>query len=154
MSNHPYDKTKEIVRLKQQIIDLKTANKDKYEHIKAMEKEILEYSNLREKYKLLYQENQELKRKYESHDFLYQNEVSKNGALAGKIFEKDLKIQKIEKAIEIIKSKNVNTFYLAYCFNCGGLERYNRHAQKYHIGTLKKEEHELLKEVFRNGNMD
>lgn len=102
MSNHPYDKTKEIVRLKQQIIDLKNANKDKDERIRAMKKEILEYSNLRKKYELLYQENQELKRKYESHDFLYQNEVSKNGALAGKIFEKDLKIKKLEKAIEVI----------------------------------------------------
>lgn len=46
------------------------------------------------------QENQDLKRKYENRDYLYQNEVSKNGALAGKIFEKDLKIQKLEKAIK------------------------------------------------------
>ena len=50
----------------------------------------------------LIKENQELKRKYESHDFLYQNEISKNGTLAGKIFEKDLKIQKLENAIKII----------------------------------------------------
>ena len=53
----------------------------------------------------LEKENQELKRKYESQDFLYQNEVSKNGALVGNIFEKDLKIQKLEKAIEILKDK-------------------------------------------------
>ena len=46
------------------------------------------------------QENQELKRKYENRDYLYQNEVSKNGNLAGKIFEKDLKIQKLEKVIK------------------------------------------------------
>ena len=52
------------------------------------------------------QENQDLKRKYENRDFLYQNEVSKNGNLAGKIFEKDLKIQKLEKAIEILFGEN------------------------------------------------
>lgn len=55
------DKTKEIVRLKQQIIDLKVANKDKYEHIKAMEKEIIKYNYFRKDYKLLYEENKKLK---------------------------------------------------------------------------------------------
>ena len=50
----------------------------------------------------LIKENQELKRKYESHDFLYQNEVSKNGVLAGKIFEKDLKIQKLKEVIKFL----------------------------------------------------
>lgn len=61
-----------------------------------------------------------------------------------------LRIRKDLERLEIIKSKNVDTFYLAYCFNCGGLERYNRHAQKYHIGTLKKQEFSLLKEVLCN----
>lgn len=55
-----------------------------------------------ERLEQLENENQELKHKYESHDFLYQNEASKNGALAGEIFEKDLKIQKLKNVIKFL----------------------------------------------------
>ena len=64
-----------------------------------------------------------------------------------------LKAQEQEKklkALEIIKNKRVDTFYLTYCFNCGGLERYNRHATKHHIGTLKKGEFDLLKGILND----
>lgn len=92
----------------------------------------------------LEKENQELRRKYESHDFLYQNEVSKNGTLAGKIFEKDLIIQKLTKVIEIIKSKKVD---MRYFLECVGVDTYNFWATKEGAGALTQQEHDLLNEV-------
>lgn len=56
-------------------------------------------------------------------------------------------LEVVFRAFKIIKDKNVDTFYLTYCFNCGGLDRYNRHAKKYHIGTLNKQEFNTLKET-------
>ena len=52
----------ENINLKQQIIDLKNANNDKAETIKAMKQELIEYNQLRDRFKILYEENQELKR--------------------------------------------------------------------------------------------
>ena len=88
------------------------------------------------KLKSLEKENQELK--------------DTNMKYAKLIDDFQTKNMRLEKVLEIIKSKNVDTFYLAYCFYCGGLERYNRHAQTYHMGTLKKQEYELLKEVLKD----
>lgn len=57
-------------------------------------------------------------------------------------------LEKELKASDIIKEKRVDTFYLRYCFNGGGQERYNRHAKKYNLPTLKLAEFDLLKECF------
>ena len=83
-----------------------------------------------------------MKRKYESHDFLYQNEVSKNGTLAGKIFEKDLKIQKLTKAIEIIKQYST--------ISCSTRLDDNEECFIYCNKIISKEEYEALKEVIGN----
>ena len=55
----------ENINLRQQIIDLKNANKDKYECIKSLEKEVMEYNDLRKRFKILYEENQKLKKAIE-----------------------------------------------------------------------------------------
>ena len=60
-NNSNRDYATENINLKQQVIDLKVANKDKAETIKAMKQELLEYSQLRDRFKVLYEENQELK---------------------------------------------------------------------------------------------
>ena len=94
----------------------------------------------------LKKENQELKHKFERHDFLYQNEVSKNGFLAGKIFEKDLKIQKLKEVIKFLGEQldlDVD------------LENHNLITEEGTIGFLNIDEEtmsilELLKEVLEN----
>ena len=98
------------------------------------------------------QENQELKRKYESRDFLYQNEVSKNGTLAGKIFEKDLKIQKLEKAIEVIKNKGIDYHSISAIKQSKDYEDYLDLVKNLItvVFKLAKQEYEILKEVFCN----
>ena len=58
-SNRDY--ATENINLRQQIIDLEVANKDKAERIKSMNKELLEYSELRKRFKILYEENQKYK---------------------------------------------------------------------------------------------
>ena len=52
----------ENINLKQQVIALKVANKDKYETIKSMKQELLEYNQLRNRFKVLYEENEKLKK--------------------------------------------------------------------------------------------
>ena len=100
----------------------------------------------------LKKENQELKCKYEIYDFLYQNEVSKNGALAGKIFEKDLKIQKLEKALEIIKNKGIDYHSISAIKQSKDYEDYSDLVKNLITVVFKftKQEYELLKEVFCN----
>lgn len=51
----------ENLNLKQQVINLKVANKDKAETIKAMKQELLEYNQLRDRFKILYEENQDFR---------------------------------------------------------------------------------------------
>ena len=63
-NNSNRDYATENINLKQQVIDLKVANKDKAETIKAMKQELLEYSQLRDRFKVLYEENQKLKKEY------------------------------------------------------------------------------------------
>ena len=63
-NNSNRDYATENINLKQQVIDLKVANKDKAETIKAMKQELLEYSQLRDRFKVLYEENQKLKKDY------------------------------------------------------------------------------------------
>lgn len=55
----------ENINLKQQVIVLKTANKDKALTIQSMKQELLEYSKLRERFKVLYKENEKLKKAIE-----------------------------------------------------------------------------------------
>ena len=100
----------------------------------------------------LEKENQELKRKYENRDYLYQNEVSKNGNLAGKIFEKDLKIQKLEKALEIIKNKGIDYHSISAIKQSKDYEDYLDLVKNLITVVFKftKQEYELLKEVFCN----
>ena len=49
---------------------------------------------------------------------------------------------KSERALEIIKEKQVDMKYLLYCFESGGFKKFNK---KY--GKLTQEEFEFLKEV-------
>ncbi len=58
-SNRDY--ATENINLRQQIIDLKVANKDKAETIKSMKQELIEYSKLRDRFKVLYEENKKYK---------------------------------------------------------------------------------------------
>ena len=63
--NSNRDYATENINLKQQIIDLKVANRDKAETIKSMKQELLEYSNLRDRFKVLYQKNEKIKKALE-----------------------------------------------------------------------------------------
>lgn len=62
MKKQSISKVEQLNNLKQQVIDLKVANKDKAETIKAMKQELLEYNQLRDRFKVLYDENQKLKK--------------------------------------------------------------------------------------------
>ena len=101
---------------------------------------------------VLEKENQELKRKYENRDFLYQNEVSKNGNLAGKIFEKDLKIQKLEKTIEIIKNKGIDYHSISAIKQSKDYEDYLDLVKNLITVVFKftKEEYDLLKGILND----
>ena len=61
MMKNNRDYATENINLKQQVIDLKVANKDKAETIKAMKQELLEYNQLRDRFKVLYEENEKRK---------------------------------------------------------------------------------------------
>ena len=67
-----------------------------------------EKENQSETIKKLKEENKDLKRRYNSHDFLYQNEVSQNGKLTGKILEKNLRIKELESKIQELE-ENLKT---------------------------------------------
>lgn len=116
------DYATENINLIQQVINLKVANKDKAETIKAMKQELLEYSQLRDRFKVLYEENQELKT--ENEKLL----VNKNFAQAVAL--------KYKKAIEILKN------YIEYC-TFGAEYDFDT----YVTSQCTNEEQDLLKEV-------
>lgn len=59
------------------------------------------------------------------------------------------KIIKERKALEIIKEKRVNVFWLMECISCytNALEKYNEDVLCKDIDCLTQEEYDLLKEV-------
>lgn len=66
------------------------------------------------------------------------------------IIEKDLdRLEKLEKAFDIVTYKSVNILILKYCIaKGGGVETYNLHYKT--EDQITQEEYELLKEVFGN----
>lgn len=62
MKKQSISKVEQLNNLKQQVIALKVANKDKAETIKAIKQELLEYSQLRDRFKILYEENNKFKK--------------------------------------------------------------------------------------------
>ena len=89
-NNSNRDYATENINLKQQVINLKVSNKDKAETIKAMKQELLEYSQLRDRFKVLYEENQELKEQLKINETL-SNAFEKQ---AFKVVEENEKLKK------------------------------------------------------------
>ena len=134
-NNSNRDYATENINLKQQVIDLKVANKDKAETIKAMKQELLEYSQLRDRFKVLYEENQKLKKDYN----LLDTTMESDDRIICELLKEN---EKLKKAIEILAEKRVNIDYLLNSSEC---PTYNFYADDF--SDLTQQEYDFLKEV-------
>ena len=116
-NNSNRDYATENINLKQQVIDLKVANKDKAETIKAMKQELLEYSQLRDRFKVLYEENQKLHKDYN----LLDTTMESDDRIICELLKENEKLKKVLEILknlfefEIKQSKNSNIWYINYC---------------------------------------
>ena len=116
-NNSNRDYATENINLKQQVIDLKVANKDKDETIKAMKQELLEYNQLRDRFKVLYEENQKLKKDYN----LLDTTMESDDRIICELLKENEKLKKVLEILknlfefEIKQSKNSNIWYINYC---------------------------------------
>ena len=131
-NNSNRDYATENINLKQQVIDLKVANKDKAETIKAMKQELLEYSQLRDRFKVLYEENQKLKKNYN----LLDTTMESDDRIINSLLKEN---EKLKKAIAILKDiLNLNVTQ----------DKHNNYFLDGDIITeITKEQYDLLKEV-------
>lgn len=133
-NNSNRDYATENINLKQQITNLKVANKDKAETIKSMKQELLEYSQLRDRFKVLYEENQKLKKDYN----LLDTTMESDDRIICELLKEN---EKLKKAIAILKDiLNLNVTQ----------DKHNNYFLDGDIITeITKEQYELLKEVLK-----